>query len=87
MLWKCMLMSATFLETVICCYPMATMNVSYSICNINLMLGSDEEIRKTVNIVFQKYDQNNNGYMEYPEIAAYLNDALRSEEGRDATED
>ena len=30
------------------------------------MLGSDEDIRKTVNIVFQKYDQNNNGYMEYP---------------------
>lgn len=30
------------------------------------MIGSDEEIRKTVNIVFDKYDQNNNGYMEMP---------------------
>lgn len=51
------------------------------------MIGSDEEIRKTVNIVFDKYDQNKNGYMELPEIAAYLNDAMRSEEGRDATEE
>ena len=51
------------------------------------MIGTDEEIRKMVNIVFDKYDQNKNGYMEYPEIAAYLNDAMRSEEQRDATED
>ena len=55
--------------------------------DINIMIGSDEEIRKTVNIVFSKYDQNNNGYMEHPEIAAYLNDAMREEEGRDATEE
>lgn len=50
------------------------------------MIGSDEEIRKTVNIVFEKYDLNKNGYMERTEISAYLNDAMRSEEGRDATE-
>jgi Ca2+-binding EF-hand superfamily protein len=63
-----------------------TVKVSDSILTIN-MIGSDEEIRKTVNIVFDKYDQNKNGYMELPEIAAYLNDAMRSEEGRDATEE
>ena len=40
-----------------------------------------------VNMVFDKYDQNSNGYMEYPEISAYLNDAMRSQEGRDARED
>jgi hypothetical protein len=59
--------------------PIATVKVSYY---INIMLGSDEEIRKTVNVVFDKYDQNKNGYMELPEISAYLNDAMRSEEGR-----
>ena len=42
------------------------------------MIGTDEEIRKMVNMVFDKYDQNSNGYMEYPEISAYLNDAMRS---------
>ncbi len=46
------------------------------------MIGSDEEIRKTVNIVFDKYDQNKNGYMEYAEVKAYLNDAMQSEHGR-----
>ena len=32
----------------------------------NYMIGTDEEIRKMVNIVFDKYDQNKNGHMEYP---------------------
>lgn len=51
------------------------------------MIGSDEEIRKTVNIVFDKYDQNKNGYMQYAEVKAYLNDAMQSEHGRQATEE
>jgi Ca2+-binding EF-hand superfamily protein len=49
------------------------------------MIGSDEEIRKTVNVVFDRYDQNQNGYLDHSEIAAYLNDAMRAQEKRDAT--
>jgi hypothetical protein len=40
------------------------------------MISSDEEIRKTVNVVFEKYDQNKDGYLGIPEIESYLNDAM-----------
>jgi hypothetical protein len=49
------------------------------------MISSDEEIRKTVNVVFDKYDQNKDGYLGLPEIESYLNDAMRMQEERSAT--
>jgi Ca2+-binding EF-hand superfamily protein len=53
--------------------------------NNNIMIRSDEEIRKTVNVVFEKYDQNKDGYLGMPEIESYLNDAMRMQEDRNAT--
>jgi Ca2+-binding EF-hand superfamily protein len=38
-------------------------------------------------LVFEKYDLNKNGFLEVPEIAAYLNDAMKTQEKRDATEE
>ena len=32
------------------------------------MISSDYEIRKTVNVVFQKYDQNKDGYIGLAEV-------------------
>lgn len=49
------------------------------------MISSDEEIRKTVNVVFQKYDQNKDGYLGIPQVESYLNDAMRLQEDRNAT--
>ena len=51
------------------------------------MITSDEEIRKTVNAVYDKYDQNNDGYLTYPEVSSYINDAMMSQENRNATEE
>ena len=38
-----------------------------------------------INTVFDKYDMNKDGYLGYPEISNYLNDAMRSQENREAT--
>jgi hypothetical protein len=49
------------------------------------MISSDEELRRTVNIVFDKYDQNKDGYLGLPEVESYLNDAMKMQEDRKAT--
>ena len=49
------------------------------------MITSEEEIRRTVNVVFEKYDQNKDGYLGMPELESYLNDAMRMQEDRNAT--
>ena len=46
--------------------PTASVKVSSSMYRcINIgMISSDEEIRRTVNVVFEKYDLNRDGYLE-----------------------
>lgn len=48
------------------CSPIAT--TKESVINIITMISSDEEVRKTVNVVFEKYDQNKDGYLGLPEV-------------------
>jgi len=51
------------------------------------MFTNDESVRQIVSLVFEKYDLNNNGYLEMPEIAAYVNDAMKVQEKREATDE
>ena len=38
-----------------------------------------------MNVVFEKYDQNKDGYIGLAEVEAYLNDAMQLQEERNAT--
>lgn len=48
-------------------------------------MQQDEEIRKTVSIIFDIFDKDRDGYLNKIEIKEYLNEAMKKIEKRDVT--